>query len=611
MKRFLTLLKIEIFAFIVIFILKDFQKKKTQFSMNKDYLKNQSNSDKVLKFSKKYALNKEFMINNNLAQYSSYLIVDQDELTKKRIYRIEVFVHFNYKFIKDFGEKENFTCVLKLLSSGKRQQDILMELEAIDSPKFYWKDNKKLIYNLDLDFTKKINNSSDSILKNIVVAVIWKYDFEKTLDISNVSISNHTVLPYSLIKFQIPSIIISQIPRLKKVGFCIPYTYSIPSNLEYWTNLHLSFGISELMMYDSVGTNLTKYLKTIHGDNKRITVNTFNIEFNDLCNKTSLLRQFEGMNVTDQIKEYFIKSCNDMYELEFHKKITWRTQFEQLTSNDCFTVMKEKYEFIGYYDLDEFVFPRTTDYSKDFNSNNSNYFSCSSFDTICSYEPFKITNKETDNNDYYLYLQSLITKNKNGRDMNKLGSISFNHAIYLIPDHHQKKLFNDLGSVIEKIELKNSNASAFPLSISLSSPPFKAGHTFSIRKEDFDYIKYLHNSYNSLIPCLNRNYFKNFTNINKNFVRYIYYLTEENERMGKAIHYYKNIKSLFVHYAQDAIKDHWSFTAPELQGHIVSHFRRDAAEIYSKSFQGSIRKLNIDFEYIFFILKNYTMFCEI
>ena len=54
MKRFLTLLKIEIFAFIVIFILKDFQKKKTQFSMNKDYLKNQSNNDKVLKFSKKY-----------------------------------------------------------------------------------------------------------------------------------------------------------------------------------------------------------------------------------------------------------------------------------------------------------------------------------------------------------------------------------------------------------------------------------------------------------------------------------------------------------------------------------------------------------------------------
>ena len=431
-------------------------------------------------------MNREFLINNNLAQYSSYLIVDQDELTQKKIYRIEAIVHFNYKYIKDFGGKENFTCVLKLLAHDTRQEDIVIELEATDSPKFYWNENKKLIYNFDSDLLKK--NSTDEInliLKSIVVAIIWKYDFSKNLDVNNVSILNDasSVLPYNLIKYQIPSIIESSIPRMKTVGFCLHYIYSIPSNLKHWTELHLSLGIAEIMMYDGINSNLSKYIKTVFGDDERIKVYSFDTEWNDLCNETILFRQFKDMNITNQVKEYLRRSCNQMYYSEYHQRTHWRFQFEQLSSNDCFTVLKEKYEFIGYYDLDEFVFPRTIENVKDFNSNNTSYYSCSSFDTICSHNPFQIINKQKEENNFYIYLQSLIEKNKRDRDVKKLGSISFAHAIYLIPDHHEKKLIYDLGSVIEKIELNNSNLSAFPFKIFLSSPPFKAGHTFLIEKK--------------------------------------------------------------------------------------------------------------------------------
>ena len=79
--------------------------------------------------------------------------------------------------------------------------------------------------------------------------------------------------------------------------------------------------------------------------------------------------------------------------------------------------------------------------------------------------------------------------------------------------------------------------------------------------------------------------------------------------MGKAIHYYKNVKSLFVHFAQDYNQDSWSFSPSAYNGHFLTHYRKIPKE-KRKNFTGTIRKLNIDFEYLFFLLKNFTKFCE-
>ena len=565
-----------------------------------------------LKTKTSFTPNMKFVINNNLAQYSSYLIIDQDEKSGKEIYKVEALVHFQYKYVKDFSGKENFICVLKLLSYGDRKEELVYELEAFDSPKFYFNENKKLIYNLDLNLFKSLNASDPYfLLQHIIVAIIWKFDFNKSLDINNFLILNDSlnILPYSLIKFQIPTIIQSRIPRLKTVGFCVHYIYKIQPQVKQWIDLHLLFGVKEIMIYDAVeNRSLTRFVKNIYKDDDRITVNAFDISLNDLCNETILFDQFEGLNISRKLKDYMKKSCKEVYDLEFRERFHWRGQHEQLTVNDCFTVMKQKYEFIGYYDLDEFVFPRTIENIKYFNIK-MNYYTCNSFSRICSNKPFENKFKSYDVNFFYNYLQSLIEKNKFGRDLNKLGQISFSHAAYLKPDQFEKQLIYDLGAVIENIQLNYSSLNAY--SIFLSSPPFNEGHRFNILIEDMDYIKYLFKSYNSLVPCVYRSFLKNLTSVNQNLIRYLYYITEGNERMGKAIYYYKNVKSLFVHYAEDVVKDHWSFHAPEFDGNILSHFREDISQIYSLSHKGTIRKLNIDYEYIFFLLKSYTLFCEI
>ena len=81
--------------------------------------------------------------------------------------------------------------------------------------------------------------------------------------------------------------------------------------------------------------------------------------------------------------------------------------------------------------------------------------------------------------------------------------------------------------------------------------------------------------------------------------------------MGKSIHYYKNVKSLFVHYAQEVSKKHWSFEPSASNGHFLSHYRDDVSDMYNKNFKGSIRQLSIDFEYLTLLLKNFTNFCNI
>ena len=500
------------------------------------------------------------------------------------------------------------------MALDKKKEDILIELEATDSPQLQHNVNKKLIFNFDMQLLKKDYTDDiddDSILENIVVAIIWKYDFSKTVHLDNLLILDAftNTLPFSLIKYQIPCLIKTKVPRSKTVGICIHYTYSIPPNLKFWVDSHLSFGINEIMMYDSVNNELTKLLRSLYGDDNRITVHPFNIGFNDLCNETFLLKQYKDMNITDQIKKYLVQSCKVIYETEFNGGHSIRHHFEQLTSNDCFTVMKENHEFIAFYDLDEFIFPRTIENA--FNST-TNYYSCNSYDSICSIKPFEfnLNPKEIATNYFYNYLQSLINKNRNGRDVKKLGSIGFGHAIYLIPNHFEKQLIYDLGSIIEKIE-SNNNSSAFPYNISFQITASKTGRTFLIQKEDVDYTKYLYKSYKSLIPCTLNNYLKNISLVEEDFVRYLYYITEGNERMGKAIHYYKNIRSLWVHRAKDVVKDHWSFTAPQSEGHFLPHFRKGIDGFLKNDVKGSIRKLRIDFEYLILLLKNYTPFCNI
>ncbi len=376
----------------------------------------------------KYSPNHQFVINNNLAQYSSYLIVDQNQIT------IEAFVHYISIFMNrnQFGGKENFVCVIRYLLNDN--DDGVFELEAVDSPKFVWNYNQKLIYNLDIKKLKKDYDETKDlnlVLNNIVVAIIWKYDYDKNSNLNNLTVNNDKRIfsPYTLIKYQTPSIIYTQDPRFKTASLCVSYVFSIPNGLKNWIDINLSFGVKEIMIYDAVeNRTLTKYLKNIYGNDTRIVVIPFNIELNDLCDELILFRNFQ--NIFKQLKEYLMNSCKKIFDLEFIPKFELMQRFQQINYNDCFTILKQKYEFIGIYDTDEYFYPRTLNIQENFHKNSTTY-SCddTSRTLICNKSQFNFKyNNSQPKNHLYDYLQSLIRENKNGRDIDKLSSIKFAHG---------------------------------------------------------------------------------------------------------------------------------------------------------------------------------------
>ena len=556
-----------------------------------------------------YGENNKFLINNNLAQYSSYIIIDK-EYNETR-YRIEAFVQFNDNYVKYFGSKENFSCVIKL----RRE---IIEVAANDSPRFYWEnDNKKLIFNLNS------HKFSTNDLNNILVAVIWKHDFNMSLNIKSfknrkLKLEYPVILPYSLIKYQKPTIVNTIEPRLKSISFCVHYVYRIPPQFFNWIDLHLSFGVREIIMYDALkNKEVTQLIKNRYGNDKRIMVKPYSMTFEDLCSQTVLFNQFyrNNLSLPKTLKSYLLKSCKKFYDLAFHEKYETRSRHEQLTSNDCFAILKQKHEFIGYYDLDEFVFPRNLDTLKDFYGKKS-YYSRESFGSICETMPFaysrKSSNSDVSKYDYYYnYITDLISNNRNGHLVNQLGSIGFAHGGFLIPNDMEKQFMKDLGSILQNIYNRTNPSSLFPLKIFLGKPTDKRFRSFLIEEDDIEYIEYLYKSYNNFISCVYDKYLNKIDKIDKSLVRYLYYLSEDSERMGKAIHYYKNVKSLWLHYAEESFLVHWAFSASPYHGHFLPHFKDDIAEIFSLDrFNGSIRKLNIDFEYVFYLLNNFTNFCR-
>ena len=577
-----------------------------------------------LELRKNYAENRKFVINNNLALYSSYIIADKD-IYDRRSYSIEVFVQFNKKYVKS-QNKDDFRCVIKYLSENDTIGEIF-EIKVFESPSFYWEENKKLIFKFNPKVFKSfINNPEGFDVNNIVIAVILKKDFDPNSNLDSLIIDlndsekmkESIVLPYTLIKFQVPTIIQSQVPRLPSVSLCAHYIHAKPPQLLSWFDLHLALGIKEIVVYDAMhDKSVSKIINEKYANDNRVHVMPFDIGYEDLCNDNILFKQFTETNCPKIVRKQMIASCKSFFLLEFQERYNWRNKHEQMTSNECFTFLSKKYEFIGYFDLDEFVFPRSTGISFFNDFNGAKMFNEDNFNQICSLNPFmnNINLNEVKNSSLvkqysiYDYIMSLINEHKGRRSIQKLASISFLHSAFLIPlSFHEKELILDLKLFADQIN--NGTVLQYPLKLILGDRSKQFGHTFLITKDDISYVKDLYKSVMSINQSIYPKYLGKIDKIDQTLVRYLYYVTETNERMGKAIHYYKNVKSLFVHYAQEVKWDHWSFEPSPSNGHFLSHYRDDVSDMYNKNFISSIRKLNIDFEYVTFLLKNFTKFCK-
>ena len=500
----------------------------------------------------------------------------------------------------------NFSCLVKSVVD-----ESIVEIETFYKPLMFDKKAGKLIF--------KLNSKHKIDLNELVVAVIWKQDYNKSLvlkefikNFDEKNSNNRVILPFELIKYQIPTIIQSITPRLPSVDLCIHYTYEVPYFIINWIDNNLRFGIRKIMFYDGTyKSKLTKQIRNYYGENKKLIIRPYDMTFESLCHPSILLKQFEYLNLNDKIKKYLTDSCKDFFNGKFIDKHKFRSFHEQVSVNDCFTVLKEQYEFIAHFDLDEFIFPRNYKTDEDFYKKNVSYSCDDGANKICPMKVFSNSfeserSDQTNDNYFYNYLMEIIKKEiTNKQKLSQLGSIYFQDSPFIKPGIDENNLIEKLGIFLKDYD----RIKTFPYHLKLSAPPYTSWHMFAIEKEDFSYVQYLYNSYKTFISCVYNRYLNKSTKMNSNLVRYFYFNAEPDERPTKAIHYYKNTNTIFIHRPIDFVKPIWRIQAPYKTGHFLSHFRTDIGWLYNTKMTGSIRKLNLDFEYVIFLLKNFTSYC--
>ena len=258
------------------------------------------------------------MINYNLAQYSSYIIIETNKT------RIEAIVEVNIQK----SLKEDFICILK------SNRDGIIELKPYEVVEFNWNIARRLYFDLKQDFD----------IKNAVVAIIYKSDFTRNLNLETFidNLKDMSPLPYALIKFQKPKIIKTYEPRLPSVSLCAAFVYgTIPFELSNWLNYHLKLGISQIMIYDGTeAKQLVKYIKIHFGGDKRIEVVSYPHQTNSTklqyCNEEHI-----DANLPIILKNYLRRLCSSFCENIFENKINkkFNDAHKKIAINDGFLVL--------------------------------------------------------------------------------------------------------------------------------------------------------------------------------------------------------------------------------------------------------------------------------
>jgi hypothetical protein len=450
-------------------------------------------------------------------------------------------------------------------------------------------------------------------LNKIVVAVVSTIDFDERINeasfVKNIdpkNLKDNIVLPYSLIAYQKPNIIKTQKLRSPNIAVCGAQFYGNPSKeLFNWVDYQQSFGIAELMIYDgTINRTLIKFINDNFKNYKNIKLTMVPDQslFYEQCSESIFYKQFENRNSTKLNNLLFI-ICKKLFNWS-HRSIPRMTnpvgyssdKHRIIVLNDCFIKMSRKYEFVAIYDFDEFIFPRSFDLVKDFNDSGKN-FDCSDKKQICYRKPFEFNNKNE--NHLYNYLISLIKNDEHKRNISELAAIEFDRHLTL---SNTQNVENNVIDMLQNFVLQINSSTKFPIYFNMIDE-FK----LEIFKNDIDYVINLVESYKQFVPCIYRDYIKDIEKVDTDKIRAIYFLYGSGKRWPKSIFNSKNVRSLGIHIVTETVKGSWILKPNAKNGHFCSHFRAQQADMTKA--KESIRILNIDFEYMTFILKRYTKFC--
>jgi hypothetical protein len=500
-----------------------------------------------------YYQNHRWMFNINVFQYSSYIIID----STTTVHRIELMAYLNDINMK----KDQLNCLAHSISTSQTYKLEIIEFYHVVVEHCY-----KIICKFD-------HNTIPSELNDITVAVVVRNDFESQF-------------PLDMINFQIPTIIHAQNPRQPQVGVCVNYIPDVYAGISNWVQMHKDFNVAEMVMHDASQSGALKNLLYPKFEANFIEIRDYYLGHDYVCNTEQVQSRLQ---LHPTLAKTYLQICTNFMSSRLRNH---DGSHNHLSCNDCYTSLYYKYEFVILYDLDELVIPRKNNIMDIAKKQIS--FECNDRNNICEYKAVL---------NYYDYLKDII-KNNFKENISKLRSIAFHHSAYLLPTEIQTALMKNLKDIVDKIKLKQDK---FPFLLSLQNfQGFR--HTFTISESDKDYAVYLSDKFDAM-SCLFDKNIKNSPILEQQWKRFVYFHTNYEQRFPKSIHYTKNVQTLFTHDASAFTKDSIILNADKENGHMNSHFRGDLVSFYHEHRTSSIRNIGIDFDYLMYLIKDFTTLC--
>ncbi len=220
---------------------------------------------------------------------------------------------------------------------------------------------------------------------------------------------------------------------------------------------------------------------------------------------------------------------------------------------------------------------------------------CSNYKNICNINGYTGI--------LYDYILKIAVESKTV-DLKSINGIDFPYSAYFMPLKYENAIIKAGRKVLIDISAQTlfSKKNKFPIYMHTNNGPI-----FVIKENDVDHLKKIIQLYDS-IPCL-KPAISDFAHLSKNYRRFLYHITKKTQNYGQVIHFSQNVQMLYSNWAYITTPDTKRIYANHTQGQLISSFTDNLDELYRNSIEMSIRDLNIDVEYVSYLIKTYANFC--
>jgi hypothetical protein len=508
-------------------------------------------------------LNHEWILNNNIMQYSSYIIYKSDSkaLIESLIIPIKQ------------ASMMPFKCVLKYPNGSLRLYDAIQAYPIVESVNYPEGHSKTTTYHVKCEIADYA--LFDDKNKQSLVAIIDGSEFDFT---KNESDLRSMRLSFTSLKYQLPTYIDARQPKKKATAHCIHMLYDLEFNgnadgLAQFFDILIDLKINEIKMYiyrhhSLVDLNLMrnyKFLSVVHHDAVHHRV----------C-------QLEIYNLKRAPNSELFKYSYDQCMLGFRKFFQIievarvKAIHDKLNTNDCYINFRHLYEIVTNYDYDEFIWPRVSMLGQ-LQTVYDNM--TGDLKSMCGYRPPRVL-------DAYDYESSLLKRHSN------TGSLRLEHVAMIDFSVNLDQFFNDLEQAISN----NVNMGSNMRIISYKESGYDV--KFTVADSELAYAKQL------------VQYYK----IVRKMSEYLAKVSKLRKNLNRAVALYAPVrlgKSIFDTDRCDLINAHGAETPKSTSLQVtfgfVSHFR----EFYGgflpiKNRKTSITRLYIDMEYYHYFFKKFA-----